>query len=350
MRLSVLKVSIPVLMLAVFQTGDCGFSGRFVRKTKEMSNMTPMQKIEARRNFWAEVEGQPAERPAPAPQSAVQQPIQQPTPQVEGGSVAQSAAQPAPAPQPAVQQPVQQPTPQVEGGPVAQPAPAPQPIVQQPILSYVEDLSANEYDSSDDESSKSSSWLGNIFNIISRNVSRRNSPVQSEVNSPIQSDDEAESEFEIDIRQGVNGVQRPVSMSIGERTFDVAEESFVTNSEESFCEDATKPFTKVEKGGEYSVNGRKYSNQCAICSLSLTPEEEEKVPVEIREKLSNAGGVQADDSALWKRIAESVQKRIFVYECQENRVTAFYEYGDSYEDLKRVCLEDAHYQQLVEEK
>ena len=71
MRLSVLKVSIPVLMLAVFQTGDCGFSGRFVRKAKEMSNMTPMQEIEARRNFWAEVEGQPVAQPASVSREAL---------------------------------------------------------------------------------------------------------------------------------------------------------------------------------------------------------------------------------------------------------------------------------------
>ena len=66
MKLKVLKVSFPVLMLIVFQTGSCGVFGKLAKLRHEMSHMTPQQRIEAFHNFKAQVEGRPVQ-PAPAP-------------------------------------------------------------------------------------------------------------------------------------------------------------------------------------------------------------------------------------------------------------------------------------------
>lgn len=150
----------------------------------------------------------------------------------------------------------------------------------------------------------------------------------------------------------------PESISINGKDFAVSDRSFATNSRESFCEDAMKSFTKIEKGSTFPVNGKIYKGQCAINSLNLTSEEEEKIPVDIRKELNDKGGIQSDDKELWERISDSVQKRIFVYDYQRGFIVGFYEYGKSYKDLRRVfgkfeCGEpfeplERHYQQLVE--
>lgn len=138
----------------------------------------------------------------------------------------------------------------------------------------------------------------------------------------------------------------PASISVDGRDLGVNEESLEVHSKRLFCRDSVDSFRRIEKGSVY--NG--YESQCAICSLDLTPEEEGKIPVDIRKKLNDDGGVHADNSNLWERIAKSVQKRVFVYEYQKGQISGFYEYGKSYEGLKRVFLEGTHYQQLVKNK
>lgn len=150
----------------------------------------------------------------------------------------------------------------------------------------------------------------------------------------------------------------PESISINGKDFAVSDRSFATNSRESFCEDAMKSFTKIEKGSTFPVNGKMYKSQCAISSLNLTSEEEKKIPVDIRKELNDKDGIQSDNKELWERISDSVQKRIFVYDYQGGFIVGFYEYGKSYKDLRRVFGKfeygepfeplERHYQQLVE--
>ena len=150
----------------------------------------------------------------------------------------------------------------------------------------------------------------------------------------------------------------PESMSIDGKVVSVPKNTFRTNSVATFKEDAKKSFTREDKGGTYpSQNGTLYNGQCAINSLCLSSEEERKIPDEIRKELNDKGGIQSDASELWEQIADSVQKRIFVYEYQNGSIVRFFEYGRSYEDLRRVCGEfeydkqfeiiGAHYQKLV---
>lgn len=149
----------------------------------------------------------------------------------------------------------------------------------------------------------------------------------------------------------------PESVSIDKKVVGVSRDIFQTNSPVAFVEDAKKSFTREDKGGRYpSLNGTLYDGQCAINSLCLSSEEERKIPDEIRKELNDRGGIQPDAKELWERIADSVQKRIFVYEYQNGSIVSFFEYGRSYDDLRRVCGEfkydahfkvvDAHYQRL----
>lgn len=206
--------------------------------------------------------------------------------------------------------------------------------------------SADERLNENDESESSSvSWLQRLFR-----PSRQGSVIDEESSqSETSSDDEDE---------GRRSVSVPESVLVDGNAISVAAGFFQTNSPEAFRADARMTFARREKGGEYTQDGRNYGHQCAINSLCLSQEEERRIPVSIREKLNNEGGIFSNADELWEQIAGIVQKRIFVYEYQEGFIVGFREYGRSYGDLKRVCGEfeydeswrvlGSHFQQLVE--
>ncbi len=137
-----------------------------------------------------------------------------------------------------------------------------------------------------------------------------------------------------------------------------------TNSRSSFETDAINSFKRKNVGSEDVVDGKELVNQCPFLALCLTDSEKKMVPFEIRKHSHDKGGIQADEKwekegewkgkYIWEIIADSIKKRIFVYDLARrsgaNILSGFFEYGKSYDDLKRVCQQDGHYQQLVKNK
>ena len=149
-----------------------------------------------------------------------------------------------------------------------------------------------------------------------------------------------------------------LKLSINDKIFVYGKsELFSTNgvSEDSFNADILNSFKVEEKGSEYTnENETKYEKQCGICALDLDSEEEKSIPDNIRQELNDKGGISAD-SKLWKEIADIVKKRIFVYEIRDNALFGFFEYGKENDEendekgkyIRRVCLQNGHYQQLI---
>ncbi|MBO7641663.1 MAG: hypothetical protein J6S86_00670 [Alphaproteobacteria bacterium] len=137
-----------------------------------------------------------------------------------------------------------------------------------------------------------------------------------------------------------------------------------TNSRSSFETDAINSFKRKNVGSEDVVDGKELVNQCPFLALCLTDSEKKMIPFEIRKHSHDKGGIQADEKwekegewkgkYIWEIIADSIKKRIFVYDLARrsgaNILSGFFEYGKSYDDLKRVCQQDGHYQQLVKNK
>ena len=105
-------------------------------------------------------------------------------------------------------------------------------------------------------------------------------------------------------------------------------------------------FRREDKGSGWKT----YLNQCAMNSLELTDRENASIPTHIRENAHANGGLLADDVDSWEVIANTIKRRILVYEQQQECIQGFYEYGKKFSQngTKRVCLEGVHYQKLVE--
>ena len=127
----------------------------------------------------------------------------------------------------------------------------------------------------------------------------------------------------------------------------IASWTFETSKLKDLKNDAkNRIFERIEKGQRY----RNYDYQCCINSLELTDEENESIPLAIRNKAQNEKGLFADDRASWEEISKQIKKRVLVYEYQEGFIVGFYEYGSNFfnNGTKRVCLEGSHYKKLSE--
>ena len=104
-------------------------------------------------------------------------------------------------------------------------------------------------------------------------------------------------------------------------------------------------FMRIDKGWTW----KNYNFNCSINSLELTNEENELIPQNVRAYANKYQGVYPDKTEYWETIAKAIHQRILVYEYQNGFIQGFYEYGSQFliNGTKRVCLEEMHYQKLL---
>jgi len=474
MKLNILKVSVPVLMIMMFQTGNCGFAGKFVRRATEISNMTPLQQVEARRSFWAYVEGRPAPAataPAPAPRVANvddsngnnrHNPPKNSNGNGQGGlNNAEGENQ---------TDNNRHNPPKNSNGNDQLGSNKRQKEARKTVLRFVQNF--GEYDNVTGQEAlrslvsshkcfellKDADWdeyglsWESIKNFLNekRSKKKNNKSIADSLYDKLLSasnfaklmgtNDENTNEGSIwyfirnlgtyNDKTGQEALKKLISshkcfellknvdlswqslkelvdkspedkkakavydrlmeakkakelknkgsnedddqssesngessgpelkLSINDKIFVYGKsELFSTNdaSKDSFISDIVNSFKVEEKGSEYTnENETKYEKQCGICALDLDSEEEKSIPDNIRQELNDKGGISAD-SKLWKEIADIVKKRIFVYEIRDNALFGFFEYGKENDEendekgkyIRRVCLQNGHYQQLI---
>lgn len=140
--------------------------------------------------------------------------------------------------------------------------------------------------------------------------------------------------------------KKPSFVSIDDKIVNVRHEVILNRFRNALYKDIKGHlFKRMDRGSSW----KSYCYQCAICSLNLTSDEEKRIPSVIRQYANKKGGLLADDGKWWKQIAESIKRRILVYEHGNGEIIGFYEYGKEYvkNGTKRTCLENKHYQELM---
>ncbi len=143
-----------------------------------------------------------------------------------------------------------------------------------------------------------------------------------------------------------NQEKKPSFLSINGKDILIYPAVILNQFANAFYEDISdRSFKQIDRKSSWG----NYSNQCAICSLNLTPEEEKKIPKFVRLYANLKGGLLADEDFLWDQIVKVIKYRILIYESKDGYISGFYEYGKNYlrNGTKRIFMENNHYRELI---